>query len=146
MIRIIEKAFVFLSVFYVMTSFAYSQNRSFKFEKINTEHGLSQATVNCIFQDSRGYLWIGTNDGLNRYDGYNFKIFRNSDTDSLSISGNLITCIAEDTCGMIWVGTRDNGLNVFERKTGKFKRYLNKKRRFKITEPQLSPFHLCGSW
>jgi ligand-binding sensor domain-containing protein len=100
-------------------------SQTFKFDHINTDQGLSQGTVNCIFQDKKGFIWIGTNDGLNRYDAYSFKVFKNNPQDSLSISGNIITCIKEDSTGNLWIGTRNEGLNVYNQSTNKFTRYLN---------------------
>ena len=66
-----------------------------KFERISIEHGLSQITVQAILQDSKGFLWFGTEDGLNRYDGYKFTTFRLDDNDSASISDNFIWSIIE---------------------------------------------------
>jgi len=74
-----------------------------RFEQFSVEHGLSQATVNCIFQDSRGFLWFGTSDGLNRYDGYVFKVFKKNPDDPNTISGDYINWIGEDKQGSIWV-------------------------------------------
>ena len=82
-----------------------------EFQHISMEQGLSQSNVNCILQDSKGFLWLGTKDGLNRYDGYTFKVYQNSPTDSNSISDNYITALAEDRLGNIWVGTLDGKLN-----------------------------------
>lgn len=77
-----------------------------------------------MLQDSKGYLWFGTANGLNRYDGYNFKIFSNDPLDSTSISDNGIVSIMEDSEGYIWLGTVEGVLNRFDRKTGRFKRYF----------------------
>lgn len=94
-----------------------------EFEHVSIEHGLSQGIINCIMQDEKGYLWFGTNDGLNRYDGYTFKIYRNIPNNSSSISDNYITSIAEDTRGNIWTGTLTGYLNKYEPSTGKFTQY-----------------------
>ena len=67
-----------------------------KFQRLGTEDGLSENVVYAIHQDHHGYLWIGTWDGLNRYDGYTFKKFFHDPLDSLSLSGNTINCIYED--------------------------------------------------
>ena len=97
--------------------------QEYRFDHISTGQGLSQATVNCIFQDRKGFIWIGTNDGLNCYDGYSFSIYKHNINDSLSISGNTITSIAEDSLSNLWIATRNNGLNYFDRKKGSFKKY-----------------------
>lgn len=89
-------------------------------EPIGISNGLSQGMINCIFQDHYGFMWFGTMDGLNRYDGYNFKIFRNDPLNNTSISGNFITSILEDSKGRLWIGTALNGLNLFCWETEQF--------------------------
>lgn len=92
------------------------------FESFTVKEGLSQTTINCIFQDSRGYLWIGTQDGLNRYDGYSFKTYSQQAFDPKSISNNFINCIVEDKNGFLWIGT-NGGLNKFDRNKETFVSY-----------------------
>ncbi|HRW62088.1 MAG TPA: two-component regulator propeller domain-containing protein [Bacteroidales bacterium] len=87
------------------------------------ENGLSQTSVLCIIQDSRGFLWIGTQDGLNRFDGYTFKIYKNNPADSLSLSNNYINGLFEDSEGFIWVAT-NYGLNRYNPVTEEFQVYL----------------------
>src|SRR5678816_3953460 len=82
-----------------------------QFEHLTIENGLSQNAGLAIFQDSKGYLWIGTQDGLNRYDGYTFKIYKHDPEDPGSISHNSILAITEDRDGYLWVGTWGGGLN-----------------------------------
>lgn len=86
--------------------------------------GLSIYSVTALLQDRQGFLWVGTVDGLNRYDGYEFKVFRNNSRDSTSLSSDYINVggLAEDEQGFIWIGTR-YGLNKLDPATGKFKRY-----------------------
>lgn len=96
-----------------------------RFEKINITEGLSQSTVTSIFQDKQGFLWFGTQDGLNRYDGYSFLVYRTNPFDPLTISDNWITCISEDSSGNIWIGTAGGGVNRFNKHTEKFTRYLS---------------------
>ncbi len=100
--------------------------QNISFENITTQQGLSSAHVNQIIQDKKGFIWIATSNGLNRFDGVNFKVFQNDIDNSSSISGNNIRCILEDSEGNIWVGTVNNGLNKFDYKKGTFKRYLHK--------------------
>jgi ligand-binding sensor domain-containing protein len=77
--------------------------------------------INVIFQDSLGFLWIGTEDGLNRYDGYSFKVPTNQKKRTrTSISNRWITAIVEDNDGYIWIGTRQGGLNRFDPRSGLF--------------------------
>lgn len=77
------------------------------FKDITIEDGLAQATVERIYQDSRGYIWIGTYDGLNRYDGKDFKVYRYEEDSQNSIASNTIIAIEEDNNGYLWVGTAD---------------------------------------
>jgi len=93
--------------------------KSIRFEHINA--GLSQSTVTCILQDRRGFMWFGTKDGLNRYDGIEFTIFK-SNTESL-LSHSYITCIFEDSEGTLWVGTLEGGLNRYDKNTETFTRF-----------------------
>ena len=93
---------------------SYSQQPSLYFQKLTTENGLSHNKINCILEDQRGFIWIGTDDGLNRYDGNKFIIFRNNPSDSSSITGNIITDLVEDEEGVLWIGTIDGGLGRYD--------------------------------
>jgi len=92
------------------------------FTNISVKDGLTQGTVHSIYQDGQGFMWFGTGDGLNRYDGYEFKTFKQIKGDSTSISNNIINCIVEDGEGYLWVGTT-NGLNRYDPHTELFTRY-----------------------
>lgn len=81
--------------------------------------------MHCIFQDSDGLMWIGTQDGLNSFDGKDFITYRHDDTDTTTISDQFILNIKEDSKGSLWIGTR-NGLNRFNKRSGKFTRYYIK--------------------
>ena len=96
------------------------------YSSLSVQDGLSGNSINTLFQDSRGFLWIGTQDGLNRYDGYSFEVYRHEIGDQTSISGNSIQCITEDANGDLWIGTIGNGLNKWSRKTEKFTVYSSK--------------------
>jgi len=96
------------------------------FQQLTVDDGLSQSTVFAALQDSRGYMWFGTIDGLNKYDGYDFTIYSNDPNDSTTISDNVITCIFEDSKNQIWVGTVNGYLNKFNRNTETFNRYFIK--------------------
>jgi len=91
------------------------------FTNYSVNDGLSQSVVNCIFQDSYGYLWIGTQMGLNKFNGYTFDKYFHNPTDTTTISDNWIYSIIEDQDKNIWIATK-NGLNKFDRKTAKFYR------------------------
>lgn len=98
---------------------------SLRFINLGLKDGLSQSTVPVTLQDRFGFLWIGTEDGLNRYDGYTFKIFRPDMNNPDSISDRWITSLYEDSQGYLWIGTRQGGLNRYDFETGKFTYYLN---------------------
>ena len=91
-----------------------------RFERLSLEEGLSQVSVADILQDKKGFLWVGTQDGLNRYDGYEFKIYKNDVDDPTSISDNWQVALYEDRAGIIWIGTLNGGLNRFDPKTERF--------------------------
>jgi len=78
----------------------------------------------CFLQDSNGFLWVGSQEGLARYDGYNLKYYTNIPFDSTSISNNWVPVIKEDKNGNLWVGTWGGGLNYFNQRTEKFTRFL----------------------
>ncbi|MCU0424498.1 MAG: hypothetical protein MUF71_02610 [Candidatus Kapabacteria bacterium] len=90
------------------------------FRRFNTEQGLSQSNVYGIVQDYIGFIWIATADGLNRFDGTSFKVYKRVPSDKTSLSDNFTTCLLEDRSGTLWIGTRDGGLNKFDRKNGTF--------------------------
>ncbi len=120
------KAFRFtLFLFFIGVHSLVGQEMSIRFEQITTQDGLSQSTVNDILQDSRGFLWFATEDGLNRYDGYEFRIYRNDPYDLFSISSNQISSIIEDKSGAIWVGTKGGGLNKLDREQDRFMRFIH---------------------
>jgi len=105
-------------------SFAYSQNTNISFETYTMSDGLSNNTISCIYQDSKGFIWIGTPSGLNRFDGRSFVLYKNDPLNVSSISSNSINAISEDKVGNLWIAT-DNGLNVLNPNTGKFKAYYS---------------------
>lgn len=87
---------------------------------ITTADGLSQGVIFDILQDSEGFMWFGTKDGLNRYDGYQFEVFTNNPDDPWSISGNTIRYLFEDSKGRIWLSVDNKGLDIYEKKSGRF--------------------------
>ena len=91
----------------VCKSFA---SNEFVTRKYTTLDGLSQNDVQCIYQDSKGFIWLATNDGLNRFDGYEFKVYGYQ---SNGFNSNLIVCIDEDSHGNLWIGTADRGVFLF---------------------------------
>ena len=91
-----------------------------QFNHLSLDEGLSQSVVTAILQDSAGFMWFGTQDGLNRYDGYEFKVYKNDPDDPDSLSSNFIKSMYEDQSGMLWIGTSGGGLNQFDRENDRF--------------------------
>lgn len=85
-----------------------------RFSRLNVDGGLSQSTVTQIIQDGKGYVWLATGDGLNRYDGYDVEIFKHDPKDDASISDNYIFSLIEGSDGSLWIGTAGNGLDRFD--------------------------------
>jgi len=100
------------------------QNQSSKFKHLTLENGLSQSSITCILKDSRGFMWFGTEDGLNKYDGSTFTIYRYMPDNKESLSSSYINTIIEKEDGFLWIGTK-NGLNYFNPNNEKFTRYLH---------------------
>ncbi|WP_282135137.1 hybrid sensor histidine kinase/response regulator transcription factor [Seonamhaeicola maritimus] len=112
------KAFFSIS-FFLMCYVLSAQFNNVKFENLDTTEGLSSSTCFEIFQDREGFLWFGTIDGLNKYNGYEFEIYRSAISDPNSISNNRVNVIKEDNEGNLWIGT-NNGLNLYNKGTKKF--------------------------
>lgn len=122
---------VFYILFFLFPVLGFAQDVRFK--HLGKEDGLSQSRVNAILQDKDGFLWFATDDGLNRYDGKSFTVFKNNVSVSTSISDNWITCLYEDKNGKIWIGTAEGGLNVYDKISNTFKHYLSTGNKFSIS-------------
>jgi len=103
---------------------AFCNSQNLQFDHIGTQEGLSQMNVTCIMQEVRGFIWIGTDDGLNRYDGYQFTTYHHNPKDNNSLSSNFVSDIKQDKEGNLWIATK-NGLNKLDFKTGRFIRYMH---------------------
>lgn len=122
-----------LSCFFWSTeAFTQSLVEKIKFSTITP--ALSNPHVLCILQDSRGFLWIGTEDGLNRYDGYDITVYRNNPRDTTSLLKNAVLKIYEDSRGLLWVSTANGGLHVYNREQDNFKRLSQYSFNCEVTE------------
>ena len=113
---------------FILTLWSYflsAQQPEWKIDKFSFAQGLSQGYVYTMHQDKSGFIWAGTDGGLNRFDGYEFKVFRNRPFDSTSLGDNAVYIIEEDSLHNFWIGTR-TCLNYFDTKTYKVVRYYNK--------------------
>ncbi|MDL2309939.1 response regulator [Parabacteroides sp. OttesenSCG-928-B22] len=113
----------YLLALFLLFSFPARGSMNFFFSHLGVENGLSQVSVRRIFQDADGYLWFGTRDGLNKYNGYEFKVYRNVINDSLSLSDSYIQAIAQDKNKNIWVAT-SYGFNCIDYVSGEITRFL----------------------
>ncbi|MCO6149221.1 two-component regulator propeller domain-containing protein [Flavobacterium sp. NRK1] len=110
----------------------------YSLEQLDNTKGLSNSSINCIFQDSQNLLWIGTWDGLNRYDGTNFKIFRPEPDNKNSLSNQVVLKISEDNSGYIWILTM-HGINRYNKKTDTFQRfYFSRNNTTPLSESQFN--------
>jgi ligand-binding sensor domain-containing protein len=109
-----------LGAFFLFFTFLFSslniqgQKMPFNLSQYGLEEGLSQVTINDMVLDDSGFLWIATQEGVNRFDGNLFKHFKHSKKDSTGLSGNFITKLFKDSKGYIWIGTARNGLNIYD--------------------------------
>ncbi|GAB4340468.1 MAG: hypothetical protein OHK0038_19980 [Flammeovirgaceae bacterium] len=95
------------------------------FRHLSLREGLSQSTVHNVIQDYEGFLWISTSDGLNRYDGTNFKVYRHFPEDSTTIPNGIIYALLEDSNKTLWIGTYGGGMAIFDKKTEKAIRFTH---------------------
>ena len=105
--------------------FLQAQSVEYIIDKLSIEDGLSQSTVYSIIQDNQGFMWFATEDGLNRYDGYKFTVYKNLSFDKNSLSENSIYSITESAPGVLWISTWSTGINKFDIKTNHFTRFVN---------------------
>ena len=98
-------------------------NTSLRFTHYDNDDGLSQNSAYAIVKDKHGFIWIGTQDGLNRFDGYQFKQFKHDSSNPYSISGSYILSLFIDESGELWIGTFNGGLNHFDYATERFTSY-----------------------
>lgn len=110
-----------LGFFAVMLQLSGQENR-YVFSHLDVNDGLSQNQINCIYRDSKGFVWFGTNAGLNRFDGLSFEVFSDEKSENGSIKNSTINAIAEDKNGDLWIGT-GNGVTVLNSKTYQFKEF-----------------------
>ena len=101
----------------------FAQKKQLAFDHFKTNVGLSQSNVLCIMQDSKGFMWFGTREGLNKYDGYKFTVYKNDPKNNNSISGNFISAVIESHDGNIWVATWGDGLCMYNTETDQFTTY-----------------------
>ena len=121
-----------------------------KFRRLSENNQLSNLNITAIAQDSKGFLWVGTMDGLNRFDGYDFKIYRNIENDTTSLVKNRVETIYEDSDGILWVSTLNSGLQYYNRTEDAFYRIPEFSQRycqvFRITEDSQHNLWIGGAY
>src|SRR5262245_42191891 len=125
MSRALKRIFLLL---FISGNYLFAQQLpvNLQFGKFTTENGLSDNFIECIIKDSDGYLWIATQNGMNRFDGVEFKRFFNNPDDSNSLAGNYVWNLAEDSLGRIWAAT-NGGLSCYNPSTGVFRNFIPSK-------------------
>lgn len=121
-------AVFFLSLFASFPSFGHSTSTRFtylRFDRLTSNDGLSQNSVNAILQDRRGFMWFGTQDGINVYDGYSYLTYKPVAGDSTTLGGNWVYTLLEDSRGWIWAGTYQGGLSCYRPEEDRFYRYFH---------------------
>ena len=112
---------ILILFFLYICNISFAQQENAFYPNFTTVPGLPSKMVYSVFKDSKGFMWFGTENGLYRYDGYEYKAYYNDPHDSTSISGNLISQVLfEDKEGNIWVGTQTSGLNIYNPNTENF--------------------------
>jgi PAS domain S-box-containing protein len=119
-----HKVAIFTLLLLSIAIYVHAQVRDIRFRLLDIDNGLSQNSGNCLIQDNTGFIWIGTEAGLNRYDGYNFTVYTYDRNDPNSISNSYILSICKDRSGLLWIGT-GKGLTTFDPKTETFTRFLH---------------------
>ena len=113
----LRRVFFWILIFFTQVSSGQNPPALLYFDHLTISDGLSHNTIYCIIQDQAGYIWIGTQDGLNKYDGYSFEVYRSYDlaNNSTGFIGKNISSLFEDTKGNLWVGTKKRGINFKEK-------------------------------
>jgi serine phosphatase RsbU (regulator of sigma subunit)/ligand-binding sensor domain-containing protein len=120
----LSKLSFYCGIFLCLSVLLYANYDNLGFRHIKVEDGLSQSTVHSVLMDSRGFMWISTADGLNRYDGYSFRVFRHDENDPFSICSNGCGSLVEDKTGNIWIATRE-GISCYNPKYDRFTNYIH---------------------
>lgn len=123
--RILRFKTIALLVCITFSLLLFGQQDLYQFDALDVRNGLSSNQVKCIYKDEKGFIWLGTMSGLNRYDGYSFKVFKHRNGDSTSISDDFITQICEGPQHTLWVFTRA-GWNILDSRTEKFTSHFQK--------------------
>lgn len=117
------RVYLVILMYLVSVISSFGQEYPLSFQRVNTKDGLSSNTIYTVYRDSYGFLWLGTEDGLNRYDGRKYKVYRYDANDEQGLKVNHISALCEDNQGRIWIGTTGGGLNYYDRNLDKIIAY-----------------------
>ena len=109
----------------VLSGNVWAGNDAVPFRKLTISEGLSSHEITCIYQDSRGFIWIGTDNGLNRFDGYQIQIYRNDHSNGNTIGGNTVRCLFEDRNNNLWIGFKGEGMSRLNLITGAVRNFVH---------------------
>lgn len=134
MLLIQKKTACFIFFLWMGTGICFAQSTAIPLKYLGVESGLSNNVVNSLYLDHFGFMWMGTYDGLNRYDGYHFKVFRNGWGDEHSLVNNHITVLNGDAKNRVWVGTQ-KGISYYDYADSRFHQliYLDKGRKNEVS-------------
>ncbi|MCU4158311.1 response regulator [Carboxylicivirga sp. A043] len=130
---------VFVQICFVSIS---AQLQQYTSKDITTNEGLTDNNIHCILQDSYGFMWFGSEEGLHRYDGYSFEIFRHEPNNPNSIASNIVRALFEDSYGRLWIGTDGGGISIFDLESEVFLP-INGNNNYKLTSDEV--FCFAGS-
>jgi ligand-binding sensor domain-containing protein/signal transduction histidine kinase/DNA-binding response OmpR family regulator len=132
---------VFLLLFFAPLTQGAVVINNLNFDFYSQENGLSNNQIHCILQDKKGWMWFGTSQGVCRFDGYKFTVFKNDPEDSASLKGNLVRTIFEDRKGQLWIGTENGGLNKFNREKENFSHLFYSGRDTRLRDASVTSVH-----
>lgn len=120
-----KRLFIYITfnIFPGIVSGIYAQEDNLVFKRMDIEDGMSSRFITCINQDKLGFMWFGTENGLNRFDGYSFKVYNFNRDDSTTIGANSVWSLFRDTKGILWVGTDGGGMSKYNAEKDAFIRY-----------------------
>ncbi|MEY2924759.1 MAG: hypothetical protein RLZZ337_1307, partial [Bacteroidota bacterium] len=139
----LHKSWCFILILITQLCLAQADFSTLHFDHLSIDNGLSHNTVFSLLQDRYGYIWIGTQNGLNKYDGYSFEIYQSDDiqNDEKSFVGTHISSLFEDKKGNLWVGTKDHGINFKSKSSDRFLNLQNDSSFIQVTGSEISSFY-----
>lgn len=139
--RVFRHTAILLVVFMCFFADVYAAVNNLNFDFYSQENGLSSNQIHCIHQDKKGWMWFGTSQGVCRFDGYKFTVFKNDPDDSTNLKGSLVRTIFEDQKGQLWIGTENGGLNKFNREKENFQHLLNRNGQPNLKDVTITSIH-----